>query len=301
MARRRKGLAIDGWIVVDKPLGMTSTQVIGRVRRATGAAKLGHGGTLDPAATGVLPIALGEATKTIPWCQDAAKRYLFTVRWGEQTTTDDTEGEVMATSPVRPDDDAIRAALAGFTGRIVQLPPRFSALKIAGERAYDLARAGKETPLAPREVEVFGLELLEIPDADHACLAVDCGKGTYVRALARDLGPALGTLAHVTALRRTRVGRFTLERAISVEILQDLSHGPPPSGYLLPVETALDDIPALALTQAAADRLRQGQAVEAPEDCNGIVRARLADRLVAIAQAEAGQARPLRVFNLSEE
>ena len=298
MARRRKGLPLSGWIVVDKPAGLTSTQVVGRVRRATGAARVGHGGTLDPAATGVLPVALGEATKTIAWCQDATKTYRFTVRWGCSTTTDDAEGAPLATSPVRPARAAILAALPAVLGEISQVPPAFSALHVDGERAYDLARRGETPQLAARTVRIDRLELLDLPDADHAVLEMDCGKGTYVRSLARDLARALGSEGHVAALRRTRVGPFRENGAISVEFLQDLGHGPAPSGLLLPVETALDDIPALALTEAAATRLRQGQAVEVPGECSGIVRARYADRLVAIVEAHAGRAQPLRVFNL---
>lgn len=298
MARRRKGLTVNGWIIVDKPLGLTSTQVVGKVRRATQAAKLGHGGTLDPLATGILPIALGEATKTIAWCQDATKTYRFQVAWGEATTTDDAEGEVIARSEIRPQGPAIEAVLPGFLGEIDQIPPIFSALKVGGERAYDLARKGQFPELASRRVRIDALTLLGLPDADHGAFEVVCGKGTYVRSLARDLARALGTCGHVSALRRTRVGAFDESSAISVEKLQDLGHDPAPSGILLPVETALDDIPALALTEASAARLRQGQPVDVPEDRSGTFRARYADRLVAIVQADLGQARSLRVFNL---
>ncbi len=298
MARRRKGLPINGWIVVDKPLGLTSTQVIGKVRRATQAAKLGHGGTLDPLATGILPIALGEATKTIAWCQDATKTYRFTIAWGAATTTDDAEGEVSESSEIRPDSTQIESVLGRFIGQIDQIPPIFSALKVDGQRSYDLARRGETPELAARRVTIERLALLDRPDPDHAAFEVICGKGTYVRSLARDLARALGTVGHVAALRRTRVGRFDENAAISVEMLQDLGHGPPPSGILLPVETALDDIPAFALTEIAATRLRQGQTVEVPEDCSGIVRARFADRLVALVEAHEGEARSLRVFNL---
>jgi len=298
MARRRKGERIDGWIVVDKPLGLTSTQVIGKVRRATQAAKLGHGGTLDPLATGILPIALGEATKTIPWCQDATKVYRFTVAWGTATATDDAEGEAVATSPVRPERAAIEAALPGFLGEIDQVPPVFSALKVDGERSYDLARRGEAPELAARRVRIDALSLLAAEGPDRADFELVCGKGTYVRSLARDLARVLGTCGHVATLRRTRVGPFTEKGAISVEMLQDMGQGPPPSGILLPVETALDDIPALALTEAAAARLRQGQPVPVPEDCSGTFRARCADRLLAIVEAHSGEARPLRVFNI---
>ena len=300
MARRRRGRPVHGWVVVDKPAGLTSTQAMARVRRAFDAAKAGHGGTLDPAATGVLPVALGEATKTIPWCQDATKCYRFTLRWGEATATDDAEGEVVATSALRPDEGAVRAALAGFAGEIEQVPPAFSALKVAGRRAYDLARAGEAPRLEARRVHVERLELVEMPDIDHAVFELVCGKGTYVRSLGRDLGRVLGTVAHVARLRRTRVGPFEEAGAISMERLDDPGYRPPPSGWLLPVETALDDIPALAVDAAAAACLVRGQVVEAPGGCNGTVRARLADRLVAIAEVEAGRARPLRVFNMDE-
>ena len=301
MARRRKGQKVDGWIIVDKPTGMTSTQVIGRVRRATQAAKLGHGGTLDPEATGLLPIALGEATKTIPWCQDGSKIYTFTVRWGLATTTHDAKGEVTAESDVRPTREAIEAALPAFTGTITQIPPIFSALKINGERAYDLARRGETPEMKPRQVVIKHCFLTDMPDENHSCFEVLCGKGTYVRALGRDIAEHLGTLGHVPALRRTRVGPFTEAMAISVEKLDQYANEPPPIEALLPVETALDDIPALAVTETMAQLLRQGQPVEAPESCNGTVQVHDDVGLVALGEVTEGILKPLRVFNLNEK
>ncbi len=301
MARRRKGQKVDGWIIVDKPTGMTSTQVIGRVRRATQAAKLGHGGTLDPEATGLLPIALGEATKTIPWCQDGSKIYTFTVRWGVATSTHDAEGEVTDESDVRPTREAIEAALPAFTGTVTQIPPIFSALKIDGERAYDLARRGETPEMKPRQVAIEHFILTGMPDENHACFEVLCGKGTYVRALGRDIAEHLGTLGHVPALRRTRVGPFTEAMAISVDKLDQYANEPPPIEALLPVETALDDIPALAVTETMAQLLRQGQPVEAPESCNGTVQVHDDVGLVALGEVTEGILKPLRVFNLNEK
>lgn len=301
MARRRKGQKVDGWIIVDKPTGMTSTQVIGHVRRATQAAKLGHGGTLDPEATGLLPIALGEATKTVPWCQDGSKIYTFTVRWGVATTTHDAEGEVTGESDVRPTREAIEAALPFFFGTITQIPPIFSALKIDGERAYDLARRGEIPEMKPRQVVIDHFALTDTPDEDHACFEVLCGKGTYVRALGRDIAEHLGTLGHVPALRRTRVGPFTESMAISVDKLAQYGNQPPPFEALLPVETALDDIPAFAATETQAQLLRQGRPVEAPESCNGTVQVHDDVGLVALGEVTEGILKPLRVFNLNEK
>ena len=296
-ARRR----IDGWLVVDKPAGMTSTQALGRVRRATGAAKLGHGGTLDPAAVGVLPVALGEATKTVPWCQAATKVYRFTLRWGEATATDDGEGEVVATCAIRPCREHIQAALAAFTGSIEQVPPAFSAVKLAGRRAYHLARRGLPVAPAPRRVTVHSLRLVAIPDRDRASFEAVCGKGTYIRALGRDLARRLGTLAHVAALRRTRVGPFSHRMAIAVDTLGECGKSALPSGALLPVETALDDIPALAVTAAKAQLLRQGRRVAVAGEGGGIRRVMAGRCLVAVGEVTDGSLRPLRVFNLAEE
>jgi len=317
MARRRKGTPIHGWIVLDKPLGMSSSQAVGAVRRLTGAMKAGHGGTLDPLASGILPIALGEATKTVAWAMAGRKTYRFTVRWGEARTTEDAEGAVAATSPHRPDRAAIEAALPRFTGCIMQRPPIYSAIKVDGARAYALARAGEaaaagteaaaEIELAPRPVEIENFRLLAIPDEDHAEFETRVGKGTYIRALARDLALALGTVGYVAALRRTSVGPFDEKVAISLDKLTSLGHSAAALGHLLPIETALDDIPALALTEAEAYRLRCGQAVtpmRPPERArldqlgNGVmVRAKTGGMLVALAETDAGWLRPVRVIN----
>jgi tRNA pseudouridine55 synthase len=307
MGRRRGGRPIHGWVVLDKPLGLTSSQAVGAVRRITGAAKAGHGGTLDPLATGVLPIALGEATKTVAWAMAGRKIYRFRLRWGEARSTDDGEGEVVATSAVRPPAAAITAALPGFTGAIMQVPPVYSAIKLGGQRAYALARAGAAVALAPRPVEIAALRLIGQPDADHAEFEMETGKGAYVRALGRDLAQALGTVAYVAELRRLAVGPFTLERAISLDNLAALDHSAAAFGHLLPIETALDDIPALALTEAEARRLRHGQSVvpllaadRARIDQLGtgaMVRATTGQTLVALAEIVAGGLRPVRVIN----
>ncbi len=301
MTRRKKGDKIDGWVVLDKPLGLGSTQAVGRVRRLFNAQKAGHGGTLDPLASGILPIALGEATKTVPFVMDGRKEYRFTLRFGEARSTEDAEGEVTATSDTRPSDAAIEAALPAFLGEIDQRPPAYSALKIDGKRAYDLARAGETVELALRRVTIEGLVLLGRPDADHADFVVQCGKGTYIRSLGRDLALALGTVGHLSMLRRTRVGPFREEAAISLPKLEALGHIPALFGALAPVATALDDIPALAVTEAQADRLRQGQQVLLTRDAppNGaLVRAELGQTLVALVQSDGTALQPVRVFNL---
>ncbi len=320
MARNRGGRAVNGWIVVDKPVGLTSTQVVGRVRRVCQPQKVGHGGTLDPLATGLLPIAMGEATKTVPYIMDGAKLYRFTVRWGIATATDDAEGEVVETSPLRPTAVEIEAVLPQFLGEIEQIPPIFSAVKVAGKRAYDKARADEVFTLEPRRVTISSLKLLEDlgpgpgsnhggpGDPDHASFLVGCGKGTYMRALARDLGRALGTCAHVTALRRIAVGPFTEAHAISLESLEALGHSAADSGAVLPIETALDDIPALALTETEANRLRCGQVVSMLARANrerirdftngAIVYATSGGKPVALARYEAGDIHPVRVLNV---
>jgi tRNA pseudouridine55 synthase len=306
MARQRKGLPIHGWLILDKPQGMTSTKAVGQVRHLFGAAKAGHAGTLDPLATGVLPIAFGEATKTVPFAVEGNKVYRFTVRFGAKTDTDDAEGEVVATSDKRPSADEIAAMLPRFTGEIVQVPPRYSALKVAGERAYDLAREDQAFELAPRPTFIESLKLVERPDANHCVIEAECGKGTYIRALARDLGEALGTLAHVAALRRTRVATFDEKDAISLEKLEQLGHSAAGrdalTGVLRPVETALDDIPAVAVSGQDAARLKRGQPVlirgrDAPI-LNGPVYATSRGKLVAVGEVSQGEMRPTRVFNL---
>lgn len=305
MARRRKGLLVNGWLIFDKPQGMTSTQAVTRVKRLYDAAKAGHAGTLDPLATGVLPIALGEATKTVPFVVEGSKEYLFTVRFGAETDTDDAEGKVVASSDKRPTRAEIEARLHDFTGEIEQVPPRYSALKIDGARAYELARDDEEFELAPRRVSVKSLTLTDTPDQDHCVLEAHCGKGTYVRALARDLGRALGVLGHVEALRRTRVGPFSQERAITLAALEALAESGGHDGLigaLKPVETALCDIPALALSGSDADRLRRGQPVllrgrDAPI-FDGMVYAMSRGALVAVGEVSRGELRPKRIFNL---
>ena len=297
---------IDGWVVLDKPLGMGSTTAVGRVRWLFGAEKAGHGGTLDPLASGILPIALGEATKTVPFVMDGRKEYKFTLRFGEARSTEDAEGEVTATSAARPTDEALRIALPRFLGEIDQVPPVFSALKIDGKRSYDLARAGQAVEMKPRRVQIDRFELLGRPDVDHGDFVVACGKGTYIRSLGRDLALAVGTVGHLSALRRTACGPFREEASISLSKLEALGHIPALLGALAPVSTALDDIPALALTETQADRLRHGQPVLLTRDAplsGALVRAELDSKLVALAQLVFGHSdgtsiKPVRVFNL---
>lgn len=308
MGRKRKGLPINGWINLDKPAGMTSSACVNAVRRATGAAKLGHAGTLDPSATGILPIALGEATKTMPYVTDSSKRYAFTVHWGGRTTTDDADGEIVETSDVRPDQAAIEAALPAFVGAIDQVPPAYSAIKIDGERAYTKARAGEEFEMKSRVINVHAFDLLEIIDADRARFTVTSGKGAYMRALARDLAIAVGTCGHLSDLRRMSVGPFDESASISLEKLEQLGHSAAASPILLPVETSLDGIPALALSDREAERLRNGQAVPIlrPQDKeriasagdDGIVLALEATTPVALVRVDGIQIRPVRVLNL---
>jgi tRNA pseudouridine55 synthase len=296
--RKKKGLKLDGWLIIDKPPGLTSAHVVAKVKRMTQAAKIGHAGTLDPLATGILPLALGEATKTVSYAMDGAKTYRFTVRWGEGRDSDDAEGAVTATADLRPDRAAIEAALPAFRGDIMQVPPVYSALKVDGERAYDLARRGEAPVLEARPIRIDRFDLVGIPDADHAVFEVDCGKGSYIRALARDLGVSLGCYGHIVALRRTRVGPFREEQAFSLEKLGELWENPPSSDTLLPVETALDDIPARAVTGPQADRLRSGQEIRVINHDDGISRVMNAGTLVALAEIEDGCVRPVRVFNL---
>ena len=277
---------------------MTSARVVAKVRILTGAAKAGHGGTLDPMATGVLPVALGEATKTAGYAMDGLKTYRFTLRWGEARDTDDADGAVIATSDRRPTEAAVRAALPSFTGAIVQVPPAYAAIKVEGTRAYALARKGEPAALAPRRVFVDRLALVEVADADHAAFEMRCGKGTYVRALARDLAVHLGTVGHVAALRRAAVGGFHEDEAISLENLAALVHSAALDEHLRPVETALDDISALAVTESQAVRLQHGQAVHVVRKEPGLVRATAAGRLVALVDVTDGMAQPVRVFNL---
>jgi tRNA pseudouridine55 synthase len=309
MGRREKGRKVDGWLVLDKPVGMTSTDAVARVKRFFDAQKAGHAGTLDPLASGSLPIALGEATKTVSHAMDGRKLYRFTIGWGVETTTDDLEGEAAATSENRPTETEIRGVLPEFTGTILQTPPRFSAIKIAGERAYDLAREGEIVELEPREIDIFRLDLVETPDLDHAVFEAECGKGAYVRALARDLGRRLGTRGHVVALRRLAVGPFGEADMISLEMLEEMRHkaatsgGPQAEEALLSVATALDDIPALAMTERDAVRLKRGQAVilrgrDAPV-ASGPAYAISGGLPIALGEVDQGAFNPRRVFNLS--
>lgn len=320
MGRRRKtGDPVHGWIVLDKPADLGSTQAVSRVRRLFNARKAGHAGTLDPLASGILPIALGEATKTVPFAQEGEKAYLFTVRWGASTTTQDAEGDIVAESDVRPARAAIEAALPAFVGEIEQAPPQYSAIKVDGERAYDLARAGVEVDLDARIVRIDSLRLLDAPGPDLAVFEMTCGKGAYVRAVARDLAAALGAEGHVAALRRTRVGPFGLDRAVTLDRLEDLVHKDAALDALLPVETALDDIPALAVTEGEAFQLRQGRPIVLPprraselrdlrrprmiagKDYSKAVLAMEGGRAVAIGEARAGSFSPVRVFQWDQE
>ncbi len=309
MGRKRKGRPIHGWIVIDKPSGMTSARVVAIVRARLDAQKAGHGGTLDPLATGILPIALGEATKTVAYAMDGSKDYRFTVRWGEARATDDAEGEVVALSDRRPSADEIRAVLGEFTGAISQVPPDYSAVKVDGTRAFTLARTGREVKIEPRTVMIEDLQLIDTPDADHAVFRVRSGKGAYMRSLARDIALRLGTVGHVVQLRRTAVGPFSEAHAISLDYLESLGHSAPLSEHLLSIETALDDIPALALNAAQADHLRHGRPVRVRDGGRSFVAVgdlgeggglcAMADgRPVALARLEGDEIRPTRVLNV---
>ncbi|WP_248311949.1 tRNA pseudouridine(55) synthase TruB [Bosea sp. BK604] len=298
-APRPKKRDVHGWVVLDKPVGMTSTHAVSVVKRAYAAKKAGHAGTLDPLASGLLPIALGEATKTVPFVMDGRKAYQFTVAWGSQTDTDDTEGRVVATSDKRPDEAAIAALLPRFTGTILQVPPKFSAIKIAGERAYDLARDGEEVELQARPVEIDALSIVG-HTGQTTTFEAECGKGTYVRAIARDLGVTLGCLGHVAHLRRTRVGPFTVAEATTVETLRETADGP--DAALRPVEAALTLIPQIMIHRDAALRLKRGQSVllrgrDAPVEAESVY-ATSAGILIATGSIENGELIPHRVFNL---
>ncbi len=313
MSRRKKGQPVHGWVILDKPSGMTSTQAVAAVRRIFDAKKAGHAGTLDPLATGILAIALGEATKTVPFVQDAAKIYRFTAEWGETRDSDDADGKVTATTDARPSREAIEAALPRFTGSLSQVPPAYSAIKVAGERAYDLAREGEVVTLEARPVEVYEARLVEA-EQDRAVFEILCGKGTYVRSWVRDLALFLGTLGHVSALRRTRLGPFQEKDAIGLETLTPFMHSPAAFAYLKPLSTALDGIPALAVTGTDTVRLRSGNPI--------LIRANMFARIedgfagegglqgrvvflrdqteapVALAEIADGELRPFRVFQL---
>jgi tRNA pseudouridine55 synthase len=303
MTRRKKGKPVHGWLVLDKPAGLTSTQAVGAVKRLFKAQKAGHAGTLDPLATGILPIALGEATKTVPFAVDGEKAYRFTVRWGTETDTDDAEGTAVETSEARPSHAAVEAVLEQFTGKIVQVPPRYSAIKVEGNRAYDLARSGEEVELEPRTVVIEDLRLVEMPDAASAVFEARCGKGTYVRALARDMGRALGCFGHVIALRRTRVGPFAETDAVRLDALQAAEQEGEDAliAYLLPVEAALEALPGLGVGPNDAASLARGQPVlvrgrDAPV-LSGAAWAHFKGRILALGELEKGAFRPTRVFN----
>ena len=301
MGRRRRGDPVSGWLVLDKPAGPTSTTAVNRCRWLLNAQKAGHAGTLDPLASGILPIAFGEATKCINFLTDATKTYRFTIRFGTSTTTDDGEGEVLAESASRPVPDDITALLDRFTGDILQVPPAFSAIKIDGQRAYDLARDGQPPEMKARPVQVERLSLLGMPDDDHAELEMVCGKGTYVRSLARDIGALLGIPAHASAIRRTAVGSFEESGSISLATFEGLCHKRSGLEALKPVETALDDIPALAVTGEQADRMRHGQAVRVLNFTyrdDELICAMHDQRPVALARYRAEWVEPVRVFNL---
>jgi tRNA pseudouridine55 synthase len=303
--RKRKGRDISGWLCLDKAVGQTSTAAVASVKRLFGAQKAGHAGTLDPLASGALPIALGDATKTVPFVQDGEKLYRFTVRWGVETDTDDADGAPVAASDKRPDRAAILAALPEFTGEIMQRPPAYSALKIEGARAYDLAREGETVTLEERPVSIHSLTLVEMPDADHAVLEAACGKGTYVRAIARDLGRRLGTLGHVSALRRLKVGPFDEASMITLAALIDAREAGSAADldrFLQPVGVALGTLPEIAVSSSDAARLRRGQSVllrgrDAPAFA-GAAHAVCAGTSVAIGDVERGEFHPRRVFHV---
>jgi tRNA pseudouridine55 synthase len=302
--RKREKRDVNGWLVLDKPVGMTSTHAVSVAKRLYSAKRAGHAGTLDPLASGLLPIALGEATKTVPFVMDGRKVYQFTVRWGEERDTDDAEGRVDATSASRPSADDIRSILPQFSGTIAQVPPRFSAIKVDGERAYDLARDGEVVELEARPVEIHRLSLVDIPDPDHAVLSAECGKGTYVRALARDMGRLLGCYGHVSALRRTGVGPFGEQDGVSLERLQAADAGAL-IALLQPVAAGVQGLPALSVSRADAARLARGQAVllrgrDAPI-VQGCVAVFAQGDLIALADAAEGELRPRRIFNLGAQ
>ncbi|MGC9268730.1 tRNA pseudouridine(55) synthase TruB [Acidiphilium sp.] len=306
-ARQRRGRQIDGWIILDKPQGITSAHAVAKVKRLLDAAKVGHGGTLDPLATGVLPIALGAATKMVPYVMDGTKCYNFTIRFGEARNTDDAEGALIATSDIRPDDAAIEAALTEFRGLIMQVPPAFSAIKVNGERAYDLARAGTLPDLPARPAQIDRFVLIGRPDADHALFEVVSGKGVYMRSLARDLARALGSVGHISALRRLSVGPFEQAASVTLDKLAESIHSPfRDPDLVLPVETALDDIPALALTETEVAALRNGMALSliefmgripvAANPDGGLVRGLAGHRFVVLGKLDQGMLRPERVI-----
>lgn len=305
--KKPRGRDISGWLIIDKPSGIGSTDVVNKVKRAFDAQKAGHGGTLDPLATGLLPIAFGHATKTVPYVMDGTKVYRFTLRFGEARDSDDADGAVTQTSEARPTDEAIRAALPAFIGDIMQVPPVYSAIKVGGERAYDLARDGQAVELEARPARVDRFELVARPDADHAEFEVQSGKGVYMRSLARDLALAVGTVGHIAALRRLRVGPFLETHGVALDKIAVTGDTPPPSlDLLLPLTTALADIPALAVTEGEAARLGFGQALslvefmgrvpDAADPEGGLVRVMAGERFVGLCRLEEGLLRPERLM-----
>jgi tRNA pseudouridine55 synthase len=301
--RKPKGREVSGWLCLDKAAGQTSTQAVASVKRLFGAAKVGHAGTLDPLATGILPIALGEATKTVSFVQDGRKVYRFTVRWGIETDTDDAEGKVVATAEGPPDRIAIEALLPEFTGDIMQRPPAYSAIKVDGERAYDRARGGEDVTLDERPVSVHRLAIAAMPDVDHTVLEAECGKGTYVRALARDLGRRLGCHGHVTALRRLVVGPFDASTMLPMEKLiaaREEGSVVTLDRFLLPIGFVLGDLPEVAVAAADAARIGRGQSVlfrgrDAPISA-GAAHATHGGRSIAVGEIGEGAFHPKRVF-----
>ena len=302
--QKRTRAKVNGWVILDKPLHSPSTKAVNIIRRAFNAAKAGHSGTLDPLASGILPIALGEATKTIPYVMDATKDYAFEVTWGAETTTDDREGEETLTSDHRPTMDEITAIIPQFTGRISQVPPIYSAIKKDGKRSYDLARNNQEVELDPREVDIHSLVCLANDDA-KASFNVTTGKGAYIRSLGRDMARALGTRGHISSLRRLRVGPFSLDASISLDFFEKIDNSADAFEALHPVSTALDDIPALAITEEDATRLRRGQKIEVDQstlvsDADDVVMTAIYQgQLVAMVSLRHTTASPIRVFNLS--
>jgi tRNA pseudouridine55 synthase len=319
MSRRKKGEDVSGWVVLDKPEEMTSTHAVSAIKRVFNANKAGHAGTLDPLASGILPIALGEATKTVPWLMEAEKTYIFTIKWGVSTQTQDREGEAIATSDVRPAPDQIRTALKHFIGEIEQVPPQYSAVKVDGERAYDIARSGEAVELEPRLVVVHEAELAGTEGADLATLRVRSGKGFYIRALVRDLAAKLAAEGHVWRLRRTAVGPFTEAQSVTLDELQLLGQKGAASERLKPVETALADIPALAINGEDAFKLRQGRPIVllphvvetlkpqfrdrtiAGQDASRAALALFEGKAVALGDVRAGRFKPTRVFHIEDK
>lgn len=307
--RRKKGRPVNGWIILDKDYDVGSTEAVSKLKWLFQAQKAGHAGTLDPLATGVLPIAFGEATKTVPYVMDGAKRYRFTAKWGEATTTDDREGAVIARSIHRPTREEITKALGRFTGTIDQIPPQFSAVKVGGARAYDLARDGETVALEARPIDIHELTLVDSPDADHAVFDAVTGKGAYVRALVRDLAKALGTEGHVAALRRTAVGPFRAEDGVTIAALEAMEAPAARDAFLLPVDAALAALPQAAVGGPEAERLKRGQpAVISAATAKGVrgaetglipaVLASLHGDAVALCELDGLKLKPLRVFNL---